>query len=139
MTIGIEPFCCTVKFFLGGSQMLCPSTDRSESTHVLGLADSEGRVRFLEKMLPISPEAVDQLTDKDMRSRVRLTGPCISFQCGYWKNGCSLGKELAKLGKSDDRTCPIVSECRWYQENGNQACGICAFVFHHLSGEELVL
>jgi hypothetical protein len=119
--------------------MLCPSTDRSESTHVLGLADSEGRVRFLEKMLPIPREAVDQLTDKDMRSRVRLTGPCISFQCGYWKNGCSLGRRLSNLGKSYDRACPIVSECRWYQENGNRACGICAFVFHDLLREELEL
>lgn len=104
---------------------------------MLGLADADGRVRFLAKPLPIPPEAVAVLTDDDMKRRVRLTGPCISTRCIHWADGCSLGRSLVDLGTAVDRVCPIVSDCRWYLENGNRACGVCTRVFHDLSHEEL--
>ena len=82
--------------------MLCPSTNRSETTHVLGLADSDGLVKFLPAPLPIPPEAVELLTDQDLEERVRLTGPCISVSCEWWKDGCSLGRSLSS------GTCRVV-------------------------------
>jgi hypothetical protein len=104
---------------------------------VLGLADVDGRVRFLARPLPIPPEAVAVLTDDDMKGRVRLTGSCISTRCVHWEGECSLGRSLANLDTAVDRACPIVSDCRWYRENGNRACGVCTRVFHDLSRTEL--
>lgn len=108
--------------------IMCPSTDFTESTHVLALKDEGGRLVFLETIVPIPPIAVEQLTIEDLRDRVRLTGPCVTSRCAHWAGHCTLGQNLSSAGQPIEVVCPIIENCRWRIENGPAVCGICPSV-----------
>ena len=107
----------------------CPSTDLSESTHVLGVRGPDGRVKFFNDLLPLPVVARDQYAFEDLRHQVRLTGRCIQNACSYWSGLCTLGQSLVELSKETaEIDCAIKSNCRWFSENGPQICSVCEFV-----------
>ena len=109
--------------------LFCPSTNLSESTHVLGVRRPDGRVQFFSDLLPLPEVARDQYVFEDLRHQVRLTGRCIQNACSYWNGHCTLGQSLVEL--SMERAvadCAIKSNCRWFSENGPQVCSVCEFV-----------
>lgn len=108
--------------------IMCPSTDFSESTHVLALRNKDGRLTFLDSLMPIPGVGVDQLTVEDLRDRVRLTGPCVASRCAHWAGHCTLGQALSLTGASAGEQCAITDSCRWRIENGDRVCGICTSV-----------
>jgi hypothetical protein len=109
--------------------LFCPSTDISESTHVLGVRGPDGRVKFFNDLLPLPVVARDQFAFEDLRHQVRLTGRCIQNACSYWIGLCTLGQSLVELSKETaEIDCAIKSNCRWFSENGPQICSVCEFV-----------
>ena len=106
----------------------CPSTYLTESTHVLGLVDETGKLKFLPSLLPINQYGLNVLTDADLRDKVRLTGPCVTSSCANWNGRCELGDQLAAYERTAEPDCAIRDSCRWRRENGNSVCGICTQV-----------
>jgi hypothetical protein len=111
------------------SPIFCPSTDITESTHVLGVVGRDGKVKFLEKLLPLPRVARDEITMNDLRDQVRLTGLCIQKDCAHWKGICGVGKALTDLKTSSGGSyCDLKLRCRWLLENGPEICSVCQFV-----------
>jgi hypothetical protein len=123
-------------------KIFCPSTDFSESTHVLGVRNNSGIVKFFPEIIPIPQEGVEVLTSDSLTNRIRLTGECIQDKCAYWRGHCRLGQELnsrqsIRKSSSKDLNCPIEESCRWRLENGENICSVCPKVMRGLSMEDL--
>ncbi len=108
--------------------LMCPSTALAETTHVLGIKDAGGTVRFLAAPLPVPKSAVEVFTVDDVHDRLRFTGPCMTRSCAYWESQCTLGTMLASKSSCADPNCSIAESCRWRKENGDRVCGICPSV-----------
>jgi hypothetical protein len=120
--------------------ILCPSTDLSESTHVLGVRGEDGLVTMLPAPLPLPDVALEELSRENIRESVRLVGTCIQKECLYWSNHCQLGREISVLANNSNLeifTCPISNKCRWRLENGNSVCRICTHIMREKSIAEL--
>ena len=111
--------------------LMCPSTALTETTHVLGIKEPGGTVRFLATPLPVPKSAVEVFTDDDVHDRLRFTGPCVTRSCAYWEGKCALGTMLASKSSCADPRCSIADTCRWRRENGDRVCGICPSVMWH--------
>lgn len=123
-------------------QIYCPSTDFSESTHVLGVRNSHGVLVFSPKLLPIPSEGVEVLTSDCLTNRIRLAGECIQDKCAYWGGHCNLGRKLSmrqSVGTTSlgDLNCPLEESCRWRLENGDGVCAVCPKVMRGLTMEDL--
>lgn len=120
--------------------IMCPSTDLTESTHVLGIKGKDGQLRMLSSLLPLPPVALEQLTRDDLRNSVRLTGRCIKGGCHHWVGHCRLGEEVSVLANSSDGeaiSCSISTHCRWRLENGDSVCRVCPQVMREKFVEEI--
>jgi hypothetical protein len=113
-------------------ERMCPSSDRENATHVLGIRTDSDEVQFFDELLPLPQSALDVITLQDQHTRLRLTGSCIRSSCVHWKEGCSLGWAISKVSisaviRSDDfnKHCPIETKCRWIAENGVSVCNAC--------------
>ena len=123
-------------------ELLCPSSECSETNRLLGYVRPDGRVeRFPE------PVAIDRATaraaahDAALRLRLRFVGPCAQGGCRNWGEGKCKVAALAVAAASDVgilekskkvRPCSIRSECRWFYEQGPAACKACEYVVTEL-------
>jgi hypothetical protein len=119
--------------------IMCPSTDFSESTHVLAIRREDGELRFFSELLPIPREAVETMSVEDLRDRVRLTGPCVMSRCFNWNGSCTLGPLLVSRTASQKVPCPIRGQCRWLIENGESVCGQCTEVMRMKEFEHAII
>lgn len=69
---------------------------------------------------------------------IRPAGPCVTSRCGHFNNGCTLGMALSAAGarvvskgREQRGPCGISGTCRWYLENGLDACQLCDMVTRH--------
>ena len=120
------------------SGILCPSTDTTESTHLLGLRGTDGKLTFLNQLLPVPAVALEQYDFDDFRDKVRMTGVCIQGNCMHWQGFCNLGRTLSELSvNGSEQTCPITTTCRWRIENGSSICSVCPQVMRQRNLEDL--
>lgn len=121
----------------GGARM-CPSTPVSNATVFLGMISTGGRVAYVSPAVPVTAEDIATLPTAPGRtpeSTYRFAGPCVEGGCGHWSGShCRLGEEMATHHvevPEDARSlpkCAIRPQCRWYAEQGADACTVCQFV-----------
>jgi hypothetical protein len=65
----------------------------------------------------------------------RTAGRCQTSRCAHWSDHCGLGvavsvagREAVRLGLPETSPCGLSATCRWYAENGADACLICDLV-----------
>lgn len=114
-------------------KLMCPAAAQDDATDTFGFFRSdEGRVEFYAELIPL-PEVLrgDRETPNPM-DRMRLSAPCLTRKCVHWTGrSCRLGHAVAEVGGSmptDQPACAVRSECRWFAENGGEACKSCAFL-----------
>jgi len=115
------------------TQMLCPSYTASEGESVIGQCSEVGDIKMFARPLSLTEGARSVLAQRDAASSMRFTGKCFEAKCGHWDDGCDLGRRLANSVRTEDsvlRLCPIRVSCRWFSENGANACQACRFVTH---------
>jgi hypothetical protein len=110
----------------------CPSSADWNVRYVIGRREKDGTTRFVKELVPVGPEVLDHLRLVGDDYRYRFGGVCIQGGCVYWANGCDLGTSVTKVAiekKLKPRDpCVFKALCRWFAENGADACGGCAFV-----------
>lgn len=117
------------------AQRACPSSSAGHATHLLGVVDGGGRVRYVSPALPLTDEFRERVADAgDAERRFRFTGPCVESGCAQWgESGCGVVEDLleqvggADLG-TELRPCTIRRECRWFAQRGADACHVCPLV-----------
>lgn len=119
---------------------MCPSAQpEMEGSVVLGVLEdtAEGkRLAWLERPLPVTPELLGSTGEVDPRNIFRFAANCEERKCVHY-NGkdCQLVTRIVQILPRAVETlppCHIRTECRWYAQEGKQACFRCPEVVTHL-------
>ncbi len=122
------------------SKKMCPSYVGKVGAQLFGVVNKEGRVQFITP-LTVTEEFIQQ--NDNLEQRFRFTGKCIEKGCAQWDNEeskCSLSKKVQNLETIRSKElsfCPIRSQCRWFSQDGNEACFSCNEITRNM--EELLL
>lgn len=122
----------------------CPSSMATPGAGLLGVRQEDGTIAILPQVLPVDETFIQigQMDPVPLEQRFRFTNACIEKGCKQW-NGKSCGvakrvvRHMEKVNTSNDLPpCGIRSSCRWYAQEGNNACKICSFVVTEITNEE---
>lgn len=122
------------------SKKMCPSYVGKVGAQLFGVVNKEGKVKFITP-LTVTEEFIQQ--NNHLEQRFRFTGKCVEKGCAQWDNEeskCSLSKKIQDLGTIKNTAlsfCPIRSQCRWFSQDGNEACFSCNEITRNM--EELLL
>ena len=120
--------------------LMCPSAQpEMEDSVVLGILENtpEGqRLAWLEKPQPVTPELLSLTGEVDPRNIFRFAARCEESRCVHFDGkDCRLASRIVQiLPVVVDLlpACRIRPECRWYQQEGRDACLRCPQVVTHL-------
>lgn len=116
--------------------LLCPSAqpemDQAVVFGIIGGSISEPRVGYLDRPSRVSDELSNFPKEVHPTEVFRIAAPCAERQCRHFLAGrCSLASRLIQIlpvGESQIPSCSIRSTCRWWAQEGKQACLRCAQV-----------
>jgi hypothetical protein len=120
--------------------VLCPSGPATGAhATLLGVFGRDGRLVYTPGTPGVSPTLLSALTGdgESAEARARFAGRCASSACAYWAEGSCHAIDLAHEaldGQLPDRAegglpeCGIRPACRWWQQEGPSACGLCPYV-----------
>lgn len=108
------------------------------------MVNEDGTVGLLKDPLEIDQAFIDEVSADGMRpeQRFRFTAPCVEERCSQW-NGCKCtvpDQVRVFVGPEDEhslRPCGIRSACRWFKQEGPEACRLCPFVITDTRGDEV--
>ena len=112
---------------------LCPSAQpQMAESRVFGIVQgsvTEPQIGYLEQTLPVTPDIL-ALTGPVNPTRVfRFAAPCAGTACQHFDGiNCRLAQRVANmLPVVVDilPPCSIRSHCRWWQQEGKEACRRC--------------
>ena len=120
----------------GGPVPYCPSArpDMPDAVAfgVVGGTATAPRVGYLESPLPVTPELLALADPVEPTEVFRFAAPCAGGACAHFDGSrCRLGARLVAgvaPGVSEPPACRLRSRCRWWGENGADACLRCALV-----------
>jgi hypothetical protein len=113
----------------------CPSAQpHSPGARVIGIvsrAGGEATVSYLEEGVAFDDAIIAELGDVQPTRVLRFAGTCAAGGCAQFRDGgCRIGRDvvagLAPRGRLP--RCIIRGSCRWFAENGRDACMRCAQV-----------
>jgi len=112
--------------------LLCPAAMDSHGNQIFGVfEESEGRIRYLDAVIPI-PSVVREVVKSDqLCERSRIAADCQTLKCHYWQGGCRLGWFISRTdspSRFSVQRCAISDSCRWHAEYGESACSGCSKV-----------
>lgn len=123
----------------------CPSATCQEGALLLGVMTGSGRLAYVQPPTRVDAEFVARAKARGHPERTfRFSSPCIEGACPQWTGDhCGLGEVLAKQvdvipppTSAGLPTCAIRSSCRWYSEQGRDACAVCPLVVADTGGTE---
>lgn len=113
--------------------LLCPSAEPgwndARMIGVVGGTACAPRVTPLERTLPVTPELLALARPVQPTEVFRFAAPCMTSQCHHFGQGaCRLAAKIVrKLDAVTDTLphCLIRAECRWFRQEGREACRRC--------------
>jgi hypothetical protein len=119
-----------------GSKALCPSAqpdmEESQVLGVVGGSVAAPKVAYLSDTLPVTPDVLRLAEPVDPTEVFRFAARCAETACQHYAEGrCQLAQRIVQLVPStlaDLPPCRIRPRCRWWQEQGAEACLRCPFV-----------
>lgn len=122
------------------SKKMCPSYVGKVGAQLFGVVNKDGKVQFITP-LTVTEEFIQQ--NDNLEQRFRFTGKCVEKGCAQWNNEgskCSLSQKVQDLDtikNTELSFCPIRSQCRWFSQDGKDACFSCNEITRNM--EELLL
>ena len=114
---------------------LCPSGRCKKDSILLGIVQPEGEVSILKEKIFIDENFVKiAKTGRTPEKRFRFAETCVTSACKQWRNGkCgvidkAIQIDIDKYKKSQIPECAIRAECRWYHQEGINACFVCPLI-----------
>lgn len=128
------------------TEALCPSARCEEGAILLGLVAADGRVAYLRPEARIDAEFVREARrGRAPEKRFRFADTCVEGRCAQWTGErCGLidrvlESEDAVANGAEQRPlprCAIRTRCRWFGQQGREACAACPLVVHDVSGSD---
>lgn len=127
----------------GIPQALCPSSKCQPGAQLLGVVKEDGRVDLLQTPITIDAAFVARAKQGPKPElRFRFAHKCIKSGCVQW-TGTRCGiidRILVHVGDAIKDfalpECGIRPSCRWYLQNGAEACKVCPHVATEVMQEE---
>lgn len=115
------------------SNLSCPSAQPDmEEARVFGViagTPAEPRVAYLKRKAEVTPEMTAGLGELDPTQVFRFSARCETGRCAQFENGrCSLAQRIVQTLSpvvGDLPSCQIRATCRWFAEEGGEACLRC--------------
>jgi len=114
---------------------LCPSAPCEEGALLIGRALQTDKVVLLSQPIPVSSTFVaEAVKHRSPEKRFRFASPCKGGACANWNGqSCGVPDQVKHLTPTPMHTtkppeCGIRVDCRWYQQEGVQACFFCVSV-----------
>ena len=123
----------------------CPSSKALPGAGLLGVRQPDGRIALLPEVLPVDDDfiSIAQQDPVPLEQRFRFTNSCLENGCKQWnKNGCGIVHRVVKyidqVNSIDELpSCGIRSTCRWFSQEGANACKVCTYIVTEISQEEV--
>jgi hypothetical protein len=129
----------------GTEAKLCPSHRCRAGSQLLGVRQEDGTIAILPQALPVTADFIEQVSHHEMppEQRFRFANKCIEGGCGQW-TGTTCGvadkwvKQLHRIQPAEELpACSIRPRCRWYSQNGADACQMCPYVLTEITEKQL--
>jgi hypothetical protein len=114
--------------------ILCPSVtaigpDAQVFGVLTGSADGGFQVGYLSEALPATAELLAAAAPANPTEVFRAAIPCVEARCRHWDGAnCQLGARIARMLDpvvSALPRCAIRPVCRWFRQEGREACLRC--------------
>ena len=114
----------------------CPSSIMKDGAILVGIVNEDNEVDFISNPIKINAAFVRSAkeVDKAAEKRFRFSNKCVQSGCQQWTGSrCGvIDKALTtieeKYWKENLPACSIRSTCRWFSQNGANACKVCPLV-----------
>ena len=111
----------------------CPSSPaNAEGARIFGVTTGTPeahRVGYLTKTVPLSEKMLALAGPAKPEEMFRIAAPCAGGSCKHFKdNNCSLAKRIVEGVPAVVNAlpaCQIRSTCRWFRQEGKEACLRC--------------
>ena len=116
--------------------LLCPSAQPDqEGAFVFGVVGGTAttpEVSYLRRPLPVNQELLALAAPVEPTEVFRFAAPCAESACQHFDGGgCTLATKIARLIEGSDHgvpPCRIRPRCRWWNQEGADACRRCPLV-----------
>ena len=115
---------------------LCPSSRFTKGASLLGIKNEKGEMDILKTPIKITTEIHEQFstTVAKPEKTLRFVNKCVQSGCKQW-TGTKCGVIDSILERVEEQyvkdnlpECSIRETCRWYDQNGSDACKVCPLV-----------
>jgi hypothetical protein len=118
---------------------LCPSAQPDwKGAMVIGVVGGSAddpRVRPLEHPLPVTQELLELAEPVQPTEVFRFAAPCRCNGCGHFSDSrCGLAAKVVRMtapATDELPACDIRPRCRWFAQEGREACMRCPRVATH--------
>lgn len=124
-------------------KIMCPSSRAQTGARLLGIRQPDGSVAILPQVLQIDEQFIkDASKELKAEQRFRFTNKCVESGCKQWTGSrCGVADAVVSLidelvTSKDLPQCYIRPQCRWFKQNGSDACKACQFVITETTAEE---
>lgn len=112
----------------------CPSSRCEEGNLLIGRVLDDGSVAMMREPRVVTEAFVAEAAKVGSPERYfRFSSPCASDRCIHWTHGECQVPSLVRSSKTSDRVaiakpCGIRQKCRWFAQEGIEACVLCPLV-----------
>jgi hypothetical protein len=113
----------------------CPSSVAAEGSVLLGVFNKNGSLGYISNKTEVTGNLYEQVKKtKDPEKHFRFSNTCVESGCRQWSSGkCGVINNI--LHANEDLNleaqlpnCSIRTSCRWYFQEGAQACTFCPYI-----------
>jgi len=116
-----------------GWALLCPSAQPDmENSRVLGVVGGTSaapRIAYLNQLLPVTPDILALAGPAKPTQILRFSAPCQEKKCCHFDGAkCNLVTRIVQILPAVVDALPaclIRSTCRWFEQEGREACLRC--------------
>jgi hypothetical protein len=117
------------------THFLCPSAPLYDNSQLLGIVNSDGEVDLLQEPLDVTDAFKEAaFAGRQPEKRFRFVNKCVKGACQKWTgHSCGvvqtvLDKIESQYWKNELPECGIRANCRWFSQEGENACKVCPLV-----------
>jgi hypothetical protein len=114
---------------------MCPSSVCREGSLLLGVVQGDKTVTLLSTPIMTNKAFIEKVQAQgEPEKRFRFANKCVKSGCRQWDgSSCGVMNKLSAANphleeESVLRPCFIRDSCRWFHQEGKNACAICVFV-----------